>query len=220
MKFPDNVLETIDIEFSKAKSLILIGAMDGVFVEEFYPYIMKYGNSLENVLLVEPIPRFFEKLQETYKEFSHFKYENSAIGEQDGTQRMVTIKEGAPVPDWLWGCSMFGETFTNLLAGVTDESLKEHKEFLDVPVLTFDSLLKKHDMNTVDILKIDAESQDWNILKQVDLEQLSPPIISYEIFHLQSTDKINSVKYCSDNGYKILFNDDVIVAHKERINED
>lgn len=216
MKLPHNVLEILDEEFSEAKSLVLIGAMDGIFVEELYPYITKYGNNLETVVLVEPIPWWFEKLKKNYKEFPHFKFENSAIASETGKVEMVAVKPDSKLPMWVFGCSMIGTKFTNLLGWMSDEELESYKCYVEVPTLTLNDLLDRHNVSEVDILKIDAEGQDWNILKQIDFSKTQPRIIIFEIMHLSWADKSSALKYCTDNDYDILFNHDVVFLYRKR----
>lgn len=211
----NNAMNYVETVFPTAKSLILIGAMDGIAFEEFYPFIMKWGNNLEKAVFVEPIPWWFDKLKETYREFPHFEYENSAISLTTGTQRMIAIdpNKHSNVDGCLFGCSIFGDTFTNLL-NITDAEVEHLKDRLIVPTLSFEDLLQKYNIESIDLLKIDTEGQDWNILKQVDLNKFKPMIIVYEALHLSMEDKENAREYCLSHGYEIIQEDSIVVLKK------
>lgn len=216
--------DRIEYAFSKSNTLVLVGAMDGVAFDEFYPFIMKWGHQLTTAVFVEPIPWWFEKLKETYKQFPHFNLENSAISLQKGEQKMVTIDPNkdhySEDPDgrlqnigWIYGCSMFGETFTNLI-GITDKDVEHMKDYLTVPTLSFSDLVEKYQVETIDLLKIDTEGQDWNIFKQVDLRKYKPYIILYEAAHLSQSDKEAAVEHCKSAGYKMLLEGNLMVWEK------
>ena len=63
-------------EKNKIKSLIQIGANDGLLFDVLNPYIKKFNPSS---LLVEPVLENFEKLKKNYNNLDNVKFENSAI---------------------------------------------------------------------------------------------------------------------------------------------
>lgn len=217
-----DMLDKIEDAFSKSKTLVLIGAMDGIAFDEFYPFIIKWGHNLEKAVFVEPIGWAFERLKETYKQFPHFNLENSAISLQTGEQKMVTVDPNkySETSDgwihgigWIYGCSMFGEKFTNLI-GITDKDVEHMKDYLIVPTLSFQDLIDKYQIENIDLLKIDTEGQDWNVLKQVDLEKYKPYVILYEAAHLSTEDKEAAAKHCQSAGYVMLLEGNLMVWEK------
>ena len=51
---------------------------------------------------------------------------------------------------------------------------------IDVPCLTFDSLVSKHGVTAVDLVQMDTEGYDFEIVKLIDLDRLRPRLIMYE----------------------------------------
>ena len=86
---------------------------------------------------------------------------------------------------------------------------------IKVPALTFDSLLKKHNINEFDILICDAEGHDWNIFKQLDLEKYKPKFIRLEYINLTNEEKELIEVKLKNNGYVVDINQDIDAVLEE-----
>ena len=86
-----------------------------------------------------------------------------------------------------------------------------------VPCATLDGLIKKHGMQSIDVLQIDAEGHDFAVLKTINLSTISPLIIQFEHGHLVPSDITDAVDYLCSNGYRVLYGGyqmDTIALHK------
>ena len=77
------------VKKGKVKSLVQIGANDGLRFDVLNEYIKNY--KIES-LLVEPVPFYYSKLKDNYSEDNFVKLEKSAISKKSGTISMYTVK--------------------------------------------------------------------------------------------------------------------------------
>jgi FkbM family methyltransferase len=203
----------LDYYFQKCNNLLVIGAYDGKKWDEFYPYIMRYGNMIENVAFVEPVPWNLDKCKETFSMFPHFKFLNAAIGDKREFIDFITIdpdQEGN-VPDWVLGCSMVGTEYktergTNLLEPYTTEDLKQYTKVITTAMLTIPDLLATvlGDWPAIDILKTDTEGYDWKIIQQLTLKDKErPKLIHFETGHLKDETIPEIATWFRNNGYAV-----------------
>ena len=77
------------------------------------------------------------------------------------------------------------------------------------PCLTFNDLIKKHDIKNIDLLQIDAEGYDGELICSIDFDNIKPKFIRYEDRHVQRVydQKLTSVSssdvtnYLTKHGY-------------------
>jgi FkbM family methyltransferase len=133
-------------------------------------------------LYVEPIPYIFELLKKNMGEKN--LYENSAICDYDGEVEMVTVKkemlDEGHILSWFRGMSSIFPPKNGLGADVNKIILDNDTDRIMVPCITFDTLLKKHEISNFDVVSIDTEGHDYQILKQIDLEKYRPKLIRIE----------------------------------------
>jgi FkbM family methyltransferase len=73
-----------------------------------------------------------------------------------------------------------------------------------IPCTTIRDLLKKHDMQRVELVFIDTEGYDFEIVKQLDLKDQAPELLIYEEMHLSEADRIACRELLHAAGYSIL----------------
>ncbi len=179
---------------------VQIGANDGRIDDPIYKLISHYR--LKG-LLVEPVPDFFESLVANYKDNSQLLFENSAIGNDNGTRSFFKLKNDNPFPPEARG-----------LAGFDKEILLKHERFLpgisqyietiSVKTITFQSLIDKYRLTHIDLLLIDTEGYDYEILKMASSTEIRPHIINFEFIHLTPSDYNQSLSLLAKNGYKFI----------------
>lgn len=184
--------------------VIQIGAMDGETFDDTRSFM---NQTSWDLLLVEPIPALYKELLESYKHRENCKFEQAAILEEDGEVMMLTIPpdviEKAELPLGYKGMS----AVYPLKNGFGNGNLKDlevglrYGVHVTVPSLTFDSLLKKHDLTTFDILICDAEGYDFSIFKQIDLTFHRPKFIRLEYINLTEQEKKELVEILRKNNY-------------------
>lgn len=169
-----------------------IGSMDGITFDEMHAYTTMYNFK---GLYVEPIPYLFEKLTNNIK--GNNLFENSAISDYDGEIEMITIDRKAIDSGLLHSCFYGMSAVYPPKNGLGSEGDKQTVEkygiLLKVPCITFDTLISKHNISKVDVIKIDAEGHDYKIFKQIDFLKLKPRVIRLEWINLSDEEKKNII---------------------------
>ena len=69
--------------------------------------------------------------------------------------------------------------------------------------IQFESLLRKHRVEKVDLVQIDTEGYDYAVIKMIDLKKWKPAIINYEHRHLSREEREMCWRYLVDAGYSL-----------------
>ena len=200
----DHVLHHIGLSEIKP-SFVVIGAMDGISYDAFHNFVRTYHWS---GLLVEPVPEQFLRLVYNYSTIGcspNNKYENCAIAEHNGTIKMLTIDQSAvdqgAVHACFGGMSAIYPPRNGLGSEGDAETVRRFGRLIEVPCLTLESLLEKHDIGAIDVLCIDAEGWDFNILKQLDFKRWRPNLIRLEYINLSDQEKLALADLLETNHY-------------------
>lgn len=83
--------------------VVRIGSNNGITYDPRHELLWVHPSW--EALLGEPVPYFFERLQNNYPKDSHFHFENAAISEKLGTLRFYHLDKGAKdryhgLPSW------------------------------------------------------------------------------------------------------------------------
>ncbi len=148
-------------------------------------------------LFVEPVKEYFDRLPKCLKE-------NVAVSNNEGSIDIYyipseTIKEFG-LPDWVRGCNSVDKPHKTVLQmGWVGYAKKE-----TVPVVRIKTLLDKHGINQIDLLKIDTEGHDCVILNDfLDTCDIKPLTIQFEANVLSDVDQVKAaVKRLEAVGYK------------------
>lgn len=187
---------------------IQIGAMDGITFDPIHEYIKKYG---WKGILIEPLKDHFESLKKNYANSNGLIFENIAITESSGPQKInrvpIKVVNNSLIPNWGLGASSFF-TDRNALAW---KSVNKHIVQETVTCITLPELIEKHNVTELDVLQIDTEGYDYRILKQLDFKCFRPYIINLEIVNLPKSEQ-NACKRLLDKqnylhikaGYNLL----------------
>lgn len=187
--------------------VVQVGAFDGKSNDFLYDYLHKYR---ARAILVEPQPEAFRLLNENFSDVQGAILENVAMANVDGVMPLFRIKteyhHSFRLAPQL--ASFDKQHLLNALSIKHLEGLPEDKEAcvesIDVPCLTFASLLKKHQITKLDVLQIDTEGFDWEIVKMVNFNQLKPTLINFEIAHLSFSEINEAIDLLSTQGYMTL----------------
>jgi FkbM family methyltransferase len=189
-------------------TFIQIGANDGVSNDPIRRFILKYG--FRGVFL-EPQPDVFLRLQRNYAGVAGLGFENAAIAREDGEVPMYRFRKTPDLPFWADGLASFSrETLLGNFQRVQGEV-----ETIAVPTITFATLLKKHGLEQVHLLQVDAEGYDYEIIKMIDFDLMQPVIIHFEHGLLSEEDCYHCFRYLNERGYKITNNEANTVAYLE-----
>ena len=113
---------------------------------------------------VEPVRRYLDALPDV----KGITKVHAAISDYDGHINVYSVdpdKHG--FPDWVRGCNSVNSYHPTVLKLVIEKRLDEREVFMveRVPVMTFLTLIKKHNVHGCRHLKIDTEGHDVVILK-------------------------------------------------------
>jgi len=180
----------------------------GFLRDQFGPTTLDRKSGCQ-VVLVEPVREYFERLSECYKDLSEVYFENVAIAEKEGVRdfyRLAVDPTKYGFPDWLAGLgSLKAERMTQLWDKY--EKNQEWKQFYlrhriveKIKCTTLENLLDHYRIRNLDLLQIDAEGYDYEILRSVDLSRIRPRFINYERVLLQD-DEEACRKMLAKSGY-------------------
>lgn len=192
-----------------------IGAMDGVLFDEMIGYTNVYKFK---GLYVEPIPYLFEKLKNNLGD--HNLFENSAISDYDGTIQMMTIDREAidtgAVHNCFYGMSAVYPPKNGLGSEGDKPTVEKYGKLVDVNCVTFETLLRKHNIEEFDVVKIDAEGHDFHIFKQIDLGKYKPKVVRIEYINLEKDEKQKIISSFEENEYQYeISGQDIVGISKE-----
>jgi FkbM family methyltransferase len=155
---------------------IEIGANDGIKNDPVFPFVRKYQ---WKGILVEPLPKLFEKLVINYKSERSLIFENVGISDQNGEMDFYYLPSEFNSPDWLQQIGTFDREaiefnlvdFPELLSKIEKKS---------IPTVTLRELVVRNQVSKIDLLIIDAEGFEFRILSQLDLLDKKPSYILFE----------------------------------------
>jgi len=178
-----------------------IGANDGFTGDPLYPLITRADTNWRGVL-VEPVAHLFAQLSQRHGQNPALRLERAAIGEQDGTTviHRLTIAPN----DSVWLDQIPSLDRATLQEGAEQFGKATHAVVEEeVPSLTVATLLRRHAINQLDLLVIDAEGWDWRILRQFDFGGLRPKLILYEHQHLRADERAAAHRFLA--GFKYVW---------------
>jgi FkbM family methyltransferase len=182
-----------------------IGANDGEH-EDLLQSAIRSGSW--RGIMVEPVPWIFERLRANHGGHEGIAFENAAVGEADGSMPFFHMPrtedhEREGLPGWYHGIGSFSrESILRHADQVPD--LEQRLVSTEVQTLTFDSLMRKHGAESLDLLLVDTEGFDWEILRGIDFERWRPRLVIYEHYHLTAADQADAVATFSGHGYGTL----------------
>jgi FkbM family methyltransferase len=180
-----------------------VGSNDGEQHDHLRPLIHAHA---WRGIMVEPVPYVFERLRDGYAGLDRVILENSAIADRDGRLPFFHLAEagdGEELPRWYDGIGSFSRD--NVLAhGRHIDGIAARLVETEVSCLTFDSLLRKHGVERVDLLLVDTEGYDWELLRAIDLETWMPRLVVYEHYHLSRDDRAACRAHLERLGYEAM----------------
>jgi len=163
-----------------------IGAFDGKSFDGLYKYT--HNNNWKGIF-VEPINEYFQQLQLNFQNIENKVFENSAITDEN---KQYEIKRLKLDKKWAKGSSSL----------VDNDNNNKHSYFSEtINGITFDTLVKKYDIQKIDVLQIDTEGYDYRILKQI-IPTFLPKYIKVEQRHLSYMDKKKIKTLLSECNYE------------------
>ena len=198
------------VKKGKIKSLIQIGANDGLRFDVLNKYIKEYKI---DSLLVEPIPFYYSKLKENYSADNFVKLEKSAITKKSGTISMYTVKKEylKKYDEHIKGLSSINKKHLN------KHSVKSnHIEEISVECLSPKDLLEKHQIKNLDLVYIDAEGYDGDIVVNFLNNLNFQPIIIFEFIHIKYDLFKNVIEKLDEKKYRYFSTDENLICFPKK----
>lgn len=188
-------------EANQEPFFVQIGANDGVYDDDFNEYIKTFH--LKGIL-VEPLPEFFEKLKLNYKDYADsLIFENIAVASDQQKELQLFTFDKPQEGDEL-RIDVFTTTNKQRLEKIKNRlNIQANIIGLNVPCLSFESLLNKHSISSVPIIIIDTEGYDFEILKQINFEKYKPLIVQFEHCNLKPKIRLECYQYMVKKGYNL-----------------
>lgn len=198
---------------------VIVGANDGKINDPAYPLISGALKNRSSTILIEPNSDLNSMIRTNYAFTKNKCIINAAVGEESDVS-LYSVK-----PDYWDRCQPpYAKSWPAYRAptGITSTSrdfvadwINRHKseEFsadeaiLNTTVVSksLPSLLSEHQQPwSVDVLQVDAESNDDNVIYACDLGRLKPSIIYCEVAHLDSERTIILEQHLRKFGYRCL----------------
>ena len=190
----------------KEFGLVVIGAHFGVWLSE---KISHYKNT--NILLVEPVPYNYKVLQTKFSSNKNIFICNNAVFSENLKKKFYFVKEDS--------ITKLGKHWASGIGSFDKQHILNHKskrfnineddiENIEIDFITFDNLIKKYEIDSIDNLQIDVEGAEYEILKTIDFKKTNINSIQFESKHFDGTftegHKLKSIKEkLSKNGYEL-----------------
>lgn len=151
---------------------------------------------IEHGLFIEPVKEHFDRLPKCLKE-------NVAVSNYEGEIDIYYIPssviDSEGLPQWVRGCNSVNNPHPSIVELGFESFIEKHT----VKVVRIKTLLDKHEIKRIDLLKIDTEGHDCIILNDfLDTCDIKPKVIQFESNVLSSfTDISKAVKRLELLGY-------------------
>jgi FkbM family methyltransferase len=177
---------------------VQIGAYDGVSNDPLHDLVVRHGLS---GILVEPQREAFERLQRNYAGCPQLEFVNAAIAWHDGETDLYRVRPRPGLPAWApQAASMNPRSFGRILG---TRPMADSLERERVRAIRLDTLLHRHGVEHLDLLQIDTEGFDYDVIKMIPFERLTPHIIQYEHKHLAASDQRACAFELIERGYRL-----------------
>ncbi len=186
--------------------LVIIGAHFGVWLTE---KISDYKNS--NILLVEPVPYNYKILQKKFNDDKDIFICTNAVFSENSKKNFYFVKETS-IPKlgkhWASGIGSFDKQHILNHKSKRFEIKDDDIDNIEIDFITFDNLIKKYEIKTIDNLQIDVEGAEYEILNSIDFKKIKINSIQFESKHFDGTftegSKLDLIKEkLIENGYNL-----------------
>lgn len=165
--------------------LVVVGAHFGVWLRD---EIKKFKN--QKILLVEPVPYNYNKLKEDLKHLDNIQICTNAIFSENKINKFYYVKEESISrlgKHWASGIGSFNKN--HILDHRSKRFKVEEKDIVEIEIkfITFDNLVKKFSISSIDKLQIDAEGAEYEILKSIQYNKININSIQFEFKHFDGT---------------------------------
>src|SRR5208282_6464208 len=167
----------------KEKNTIIwqIGAADGILADPLRPLAVNFD---PKIVMLEPNPYMFERLQRNYARNENIRFIQAALGSACGKMELHAVHP--------------------------DKIAAEHVEKIPVEMISVAKLMTITDNQKPDIVLVDVEGMDGKILQSILESGIRPKIIQYETRCLPESDKEALAAKLGKEYVQISFGNDLV----------
>ena len=186
--------------------LVVIGAHSGIHIKNL---ISEYTNS--KILLVEPVPYNYQILENDYKNNEKIFISRNAIFDEVKKDNFYHVKKDS--------IKKLGKHWASQIGSFDKNHILNHKnkrfdikdddiQITEVEYITFQDLVEKYSINSINKLQIDVEGAEYKIMNSIDYNKIKIKNIFFESKHFDGTftegEKLKEIKdKLISNGYKL-----------------
>ena len=186
--------------------LVVIGAHSGLFLKDL---VSEYQD--QNILLVEPVPYNYEILNSEYKDNPKITICKNAIIDKSKKDFFYYVKKESITKLGKHWASQIGSFDKNHILNHKNKrfDIKEDDiETIQIEFITFDDLIQKYSIKSIDKLQIDVEGAEYKIMISIIFHKIEINKILFESKHFDGTfiegKKLQEIKEkLKSNGYKL-----------------
>jgi FkbM family methyltransferase len=202
-----------DSSLSSHFSLVLVGAHDGSKMKTF----IRQAEAVGKVLLIEPVPFLFSKLESRYAKSPKVILSKIAISTKDGEFEFIAPKQTANL--FVAHGDQLGSLVPNH-AKLHDERMAQHIEVIKTPASSFTTLVRTENISSIHTLFTDTEGMDAELLQSFPFSAIIPKRIIFEFKHTDGANRVGKklaslLTFLEDHGYRInvLDAENMIATH-------
>ena len=186
--------------------LVVIGAHSGLFLKDL---VSEYHD--QNILLVEPVPYNYEILVSEYKDDPKIIICKNAIIDKSKKDFFYYVKKESITKLGKHWASQIGSFDKNHILNHKNKrfDIKEDDiETIQIEFITFDDLIQKYSIKSIDKLQIDVEGAEYKIMNSINFHKIEINKILFESKHFDGTfiegKKLQEIEEkLKSNGYKL-----------------
>tara|TARA_B110000444_G_C18654835_1_gene507896 strand:+ start:237 stop:848 length:612 start_codon:yes stop_codon:yes gene_type:complete len=186
--------------------LVVIVAHFGVWLKD---KIDEYKD--KEILLVEPVPYNYKILKNNYLKRENISICTNAVFSENKLQNFYFVKEDS--------IHKLGKHWASGIGSFSKKHILDHKnkrfkiteddvEKIEIKFITFNNLVDKYEIKSIDNLQIDVEGAEYEILNSIDYKKINIKNLQFESKHFDGTffegKKLKIVKQkLKNNGFKL-----------------
>ena len=186
--------------------LVVIGAHFGVWLSE---KITKYKN--DNILLVEPVPYNYTILEDKFSANKNISICINAVFSENKKNDFYYVKEDSITKlgkHWASGIGSFDKQHILNHKSKRFQITENDIEKVQLEFITFENLIDKYQIQSINDLQIDVEGAEFEILNSIDFKKIEINSIQFESKHFDGTflegSKLKIIKEkLIKNGFKL-----------------
>jgi FkbM family methyltransferase len=163
------------------------------------------------IILVEPNPYIFFKLQQLFSSHTSIQCVNVAVDVADQIRKFYAVDTSTEIPEWATQLSSFD---IKQILKFKDRvpNIENHVRHIDVSCVTFDKIANMFSKKHIDIVLIDVEGYDAELVASIPFSIVRPHIVVFEHTHLSYGAIQKVIHLLIENDYMISATADDVIA--------